>query len=64
MTLSMCCFAFAARGSQSNRNFRHRANGRYWGMDSGLAGVVVAETVLSRSNGEQGILWVRGYMLP
>ena len=33
-------------------------------MDSGLAGVVVAETVLSRSDGEQGILWVRGYTLP
>lgn len=33
-------------------------------MESGLARVVVAETVLSRSDGEQGILWVRGYTLP
>jgi citrate synthase len=33
-------------------------------MDSGLAGVVVAETVLSRGDGEQGILWVRGHTLP
>jgi citrate synthase len=33
-------------------------------VDSGLAGVVVAETVLSRSDGEHGILWVRGYTLP
>jgi citrate synthase len=33
-------------------------------MDSGLAGVIVAETVLSRSDGERGILWVRGHTLP
>jgi len=32
-------------------------------MDSGLAGQVVAETVLSHSDGAQGILWVRGYTL-
>lgn len=32
-------------------------------MDSGLAGLVVAETVLSHSDGAQGILWVRGYTL-
>ena len=33
-------------------------------MDSGLAGVVVAETVLSHSDGARGILWVRGHTLP
>jgi citrate synthase len=33
-------------------------------MDSGLAGMVVAETVLSRSDGDHGILWVRGHTLP
>ena len=32
-------------------------------MDSGLAGVIVAETVLSRSDGDAGILWVRGHTL-
>jgi citrate synthase len=32
-------------------------------MDSGLAGVVVAETVLSHSDGAKGILWVRGHTL-
>ena len=32
-------------------------------MDSGLAGFVVAETVLSRSDGARGILWVRGHTL-
>jgi citrate synthase len=32
-------------------------------MDSGLAGLVAAETVLSHSDGAQGILWVRGYTL-
>lgn len=32
-------------------------------MDSGLAGVVVAETVLSRSDGEQGLLWLRGHTI-
>lgn len=32
-------------------------------MDSGLAGLVVAETVLSHSDGAQGILWVRGHGL-
>jgi citrate synthase len=32
-------------------------------MDSGLAGLVVAETVLSHSDGAQGILWVRGRTL-
>jgi citrate synthase len=32
-------------------------------MDSGLAGLIVAETVLSHSDGAQGILWVRGYTL-
>ncbi|HWB50849.1 MAG TPA: citrate synthase [Stellaceae bacterium] len=33
-------------------------------MDSGLEGLVAAETVLSHSDGAQGILWVRGYTLP
>jgi citrate synthase len=40
--------------------------GRQWrggAMDSGLAGVVVAETVLSHSDGERGILWLRGHTL-
>jgi citrate synthase len=32
-------------------------------MDSGLEGVVVAETVLSHSDGERGILWLRGHTL-
>ncbi|MGH7093170.1 MAG: citrate/2-methylcitrate synthase, partial [Stellaceae bacterium] len=32
-------------------------------MDSGLAGLVVAETVLSHSDGARGILWVRGHTL-
>jgi citrate synthase len=32
-------------------------------MDSGLQGVVAAETVLSRSDGARGILWVRGHTL-
>ena len=32
-------------------------------MDSGLAGLVVAETVLSHSDGAQGLLWVRGHTL-
>jgi citrate synthase len=32
--------------------------------DSGLAGLVAAETVLSHSDGARGILWVRGYTLP
>ena len=32
-------------------------------MDSGLAGLVAAETVLSHSDGAQGIMWVRGYTL-
>jgi citrate synthase len=32
-------------------------------MDSGLAGLIAAETVLSHSDGAQGILWVRGYTL-
>jgi citrate synthase len=32
-------------------------------MDSGLAGQVVAETVLSHSDGARGILWVRGHTL-
>ena len=32
-------------------------------MDSGLAGLIAAETVLSHSDGAQGILWVRGYPL-
>jgi citrate synthase len=32
-------------------------------MDSGLAGLIVAETVLSHSDGAQGILWVRGHTL-
>ena len=32
-------------------------------MDSGLAGLVAAETVLSHSDGARGILWVRGYTL-
>jgi citrate synthase len=33
-------------------------------MDSGLDGVIAAETVLSHSDGERGILWVRGHTLP
>jgi citrate synthase len=33
-------------------------------MDSGLAGLVAAETVLSHSDGARGILWVRGFTLP
>ena len=33
-------------------------------LDSGLAGFVAAETVLSHSDGARGILWVRGYTLP
>ena len=33
-------------------------------MDSGLEGVIAAETVLSHSDGERGILWVRGHALP
>ncbi|MGA8402850.1 MAG: citrate/2-methylcitrate synthase, partial [Stellaceae bacterium] len=32
-------------------------------MDSGLEGLIAAETVLSHSDGAQGILWVRGYTL-
>src|SRR5579864_9720598 len=32
-------------------------------MDSGLAGLIAAETVLSHSDGAQGILWVRGHTL-
>lgn len=32
-------------------------------MDSGLEGLIAAETVLSHSEGAQGILWVRGYTL-
>lgn len=32
-------------------------------MDSGLDGVIAAETVLSHSDGERGILWVRGHTL-
>lgn len=32
-------------------------------MDSGLQGVVVAETVLSHSDGERGLLWLRGHTL-
>jgi citrate synthase len=32
-------------------------------MDSGLAGLVLAETVLSHSDGAAGILWVRGHTL-
>ena len=32
-------------------------------MDSGLAGLVAAETVLSHSDGANGILWVRGQTL-
>ena len=33
-------------------------------LDSGLAGLVAAETVLSHSDGARGLLWVRGYTLP
>ena len=33
-------------------------------FDSGLAGFVAAETVLSHSDGARGILWVRGHTLP
>src|SRR5260370_42230860 len=32
-------------------------------MDSGLAGLIAAETVLSHSDGARGILWVRGHTL-
>ena len=32
-------------------------------VDSGLAGLVAAETVLSYSDGARGILWVRGHTL-
>jgi citrate synthase len=32
-------------------------------MDSGLAGLIAAETVLSHSDGTRGILWVRGHTL-
>jgi citrate synthase len=32
-------------------------------MDSGLEGVIVAETVLSESEGEGGVLWLRGHAL-
>ena len=32
-------------------------------MDSGLEGLIAAETVLSHSDGAKGILWVRGYTL-
>ena len=32
-------------------------------MDSGLEGVVAAETELSHSDGSRGILWVRGHTL-
>jgi citrate synthase len=32
-------------------------------MDSGLAGLVAAETVLSHNDGARGILWVRGHTL-
>jgi citrate synthase len=32
-------------------------------MDSGLAGLVAAETVLSHADGPRGILWVRGHSL-
>jgi citrate synthase len=33
-------------------------------VDSGLAGLVAAETVLSHSDGARDIMWVRGYTLP
>ena len=33
-------------------------------MDSGLEGLIAAETVLSHSDGARDILWVRGYTLP
>src|SRR5438093_6249643 len=33
-------------------------------MDSGLAGLIAAETVLSHSDGARGTLWVRGHTLP
>src|ERR1051326_224165 len=33
-------------------------------VDSGLAGLIAAETVLSHSDGARGILWVRGHTLP
>jgi citrate synthase len=36
---------------------------REQGMDSGLAGLVVAETVLSHSDGARDIMWVRGHTL-
>lgn len=33
-------------------------------MDNGLEGVIAAKTVLSHSDGERGILWIRGHTLP
>ena len=33
-------------------------------MANGLEGVVAAETVLSHSDGERGIIWVRGHTIP
>src|SRR5580658_277780 len=47
------------RAARRTKN-RKRGNA----MDSGLEGVVAAETVLSYSNGAEGILWVRGHTLP
>ena len=32
-------------------------------VDSGLAGLVAAETVLSHADGPRGMLWVRGHTL-
>jgi citrate synthase len=33
-------------------------------MDGGLEGAIAAETVLSHSDGEGGILWIRGHTFP
>src|ERR1041385_5572404 len=33
-------------------------------VDSGLAGLIAAQTVLSHSDGARGILWGRGHTLP
>jgi citrate synthase len=33
-------------------------------MSNGLEGVVVADTVLSRTDGESGTIWIRGHPLP
>src|SRR5205814_8659843 len=50
-------------GSRGLSNAALRLIGRARPMDSGLAGLVAAETVLSHSDGARGILWVRGHTL-